>query len=187
MTPVLHDAVTLRHFAAVGQLDLLRKQHGHRPVPRWTEEIHKEVARAVKSGTYYCVAILNADWLDAPAAPNKEDLIHIVKLQIEINKGNFTARANHGEAECIYFAAKYQGQFATDDNEAYEFALLKSSLGAGRVIDSIYILRSAVALSHITPIEADEIAKDMERQGRYFRPVHRKNRGPSYFKKPAPA
>lgn len=182
MTPVLHDAVTLRHFAAVNQLTLLRKQHGHRPVPRWTEEIREEITRAAKSGIHHCAAILKVGWLDAPAIPDQEDLRQIVKLQIGINKGNHTARANHGEAECIYFATKHQGQFATDDNDAYEFAFLHESLGAGRVIDTIDILKAAVVSNLITAIEADAIAKDIEKQGRYFRPVHRRNRDPSYFR-----
>ena len=39
MGPVLHDAVTLRHFAAVERMDVLRACHGHRPEPRWTEGI----------------------------------------------------------------------------------------------------------------------------------------------------
>lgn len=181
MTPVLYDAVTLRHFAAVGQLDLLRKQHGDRPPPRWTEEIREEIARAVKAGVHYCKTILKAGWLGDPAAPKEEDLSQIVKLQIAINKGNITARGNHGEAECIYFAAKHQGRFATDDNGAYEFARLHSWLGSGRVIDSIDILRYAVILGHITATNAARIADDMERQGRRFRPVHRRYRGPDYF------
>ena len=33
MPPVLHDAVTLRHFAAVDALDVLRAQHGRHPEP----------------------------------------------------------------------------------------------------------------------------------------------------------
>ena len=181
MTPVLYDTVTLSHFAAVGQLELLRKQHGRRPLPCWTEEIHEEIDRAVKSGVHYCKTILEADWLGAPAAPQEEDFRQIVKLQIAINKGNLTARANHGEAECIYFAAKHQGRFATDDNDAYEFACLHSSLGSGRVIDSIDILRYAVKLGHITATDAAEIADDMERRERRFRPVHRRHRGPAYF------
>lgn len=39
MGPVIHDAVTLRHFAAVGRMDVLEACHGHRPEPRWTEGI----------------------------------------------------------------------------------------------------------------------------------------------------
>ena len=50
MAPVLHDAVTLRHFAAVDALDVLRAQHGHHPEPRWTEAIQDEIAAAERAG-----------------------------------------------------------------------------------------------------------------------------------------
>lgn len=48
MGPVIHDAVTLRHFAAVERMDVLQACHGHRPEPRWTEGIRAEIESAAQ-------------------------------------------------------------------------------------------------------------------------------------------
>ena len=50
MGPGLHDAVTLRHFAAVERMDLLPACHGHRPEPRWTVGIRAEIKSAEHAG-----------------------------------------------------------------------------------------------------------------------------------------
>ena len=55
------------------------------------------------------------------------------------------------------------------------------SLGAGRVIDSIHILRTAIADGDLTAADADSIANEIEDAGRSFRPTHRDTRGPDYF------
>ncbi len=89
---------------------------------------------------------------------------------------------NLGEAESIYFAEKHEGQFATDDNDAHSFALRRTGLGSGRVIDSIHILRTAVANGDIAAVTANDIANEMEAAGRSFRPEHRGERGPGYFR-----
>ena len=49
MGPVLHDAVTLRHFAAVERMDILRTCHGHRPELRWTAGIRTEIESAANT------------------------------------------------------------------------------------------------------------------------------------------
>ena len=49
MGPVIHDAVTLRHFAAVARMDVLEACHGHRPEPRWTEAVRAEIKSAERS------------------------------------------------------------------------------------------------------------------------------------------
>ena len=78
-------------------------------------------------------------------------------------------------------AEKHRGQFATDDNAAYEFALQRPLLGTENVIDTIDILREAVAMSKTTDIEADQIANDIEATGRHLRRIHPRQRGPDYF------
>ena len=90
-------------------------------------------------------------------------------------------KQNRGEAESIHFAEKYDGQFATDDNTAYKFARRRTSLSLGRVIDSIDILRTAVASGEITAVEANSVADNIEAEGRFFRPEHRINRDYRYF------
>ena len=103
------------------------------------------------------------------------------RLQVGLNDGREPPKGDRGEAEGIYFAEKHNGQFATDDNNAYEFARRRPSVGMGRVIDSIHILRTAVADGDLTAAAAHSIANDIEEAGRSFRPTHRGTRGPDYF------
>lgn len=181
MGPVIHDAVTLRHFAAVGRMDVLEACHGHRPEPRWTERIRVEIESAIPKGETYCSGILDEAWLGEPVAPSVAELKNVLHLQVGLNAGMEPPMGDHGEAEGIYFAEKLGGQFATDDNGAYEFARRRPSLGMGRVIDSIHILRTAVADGYLTTTDAQSIANEIEDAGRLFRPVHRGTRGPDYF------
>lgn len=181
MGPVIHDAVTLRHFAAVGRLDVLRACHGHRPEPRWTEGIRAEIESAQHEGESHCTDILSATWLGPPADLTTAELADVYRLQVGLNDGRQPPTGHRGEAEAIYFAEKLNGQFATDDNGAYEFARRRPSLGMGRVIDSVHILQTAVADGDLTPTDAHDIANAIEDAGRSFRPIHRHARGPSYF------
>ena len=181
MGPVIHDAVTLRHFAAVKRLDVLRTCHGHRPEPRWTTRIRAEIESAERAGESHCSDILRETWLGTPAEPSVAELGDVYRLQVGLNDGRRPPTGDQGEAEAIYFAEKHSGQFATDDNHAYEFARRRPSLGAGRVIDSIHILRTAVANDDLTAADAHSIANEIEDAGRLFRPTHRGTRGPDYF------
>ncbi len=181
MGPVLHDAVTLRHFAAVERMDVLRACHGHRPEPRWTEGIRAEIKSAEKAGESYCSNILSETWLGTPTAPSVAELAAVYRLQVGLNDGRQPPKGDRGEAEGIFFAEKHDGQFATDDNNAYDFARRRPNLGAGRVIDSIHILRTAVADGELTATAAHRIANAIEDAGRSFRPTHRDTRDPDYF------
>ena len=181
MGPVLHDAVTLRHFAAAARMDVLRSCHGHRPEPRWTEGIRTEIESAANGGESHCSDILREGWLGTPAAPSVTELADVYRLQVGLNAGREPPKGDRGEAEGIYFAEKHDGQFATDDNHAYEFARRRPSLGSGRVMDSIHILRTAVADGDLTATDAHRIANAMEDAGRSFRPTHRGTRMPDYF------
>lgn len=181
MGPVIHDAVTLRHFAVVERMDILQACHGHRPEPRWTEAIRAEIDSAAREGEMHCSDILGEAWLGPPAEPTAAELAVVYRLQVGLNDGREPPKGDRGEAEGIYFAEKHNGQFATDDNGAYEFAWRRPSLGMGRVIDSVHILQTAVADGVLTPAEAHDIANEIEDAGRLFRPTHRGARGPSYF------
>ena len=181
MGPVLHDAVTLRHFAAVARMDLLQACHSHRPEPRWTQGIRAEIESAEHVGESHCSDILSETWLGAPAEPTAAELAFVYRLQVGLNDGREPPKGDRGEAEGIYFAEKHNGQFATDDNNAYDFARRRPSLGMGRVIDSIHILRTAVADGYLTATDADGIANAVEDADRSFRPTHRRERGPDYF------
>lgn len=181
MGPVIHDAVTLRHFAAVGRMDVLEACHGHRPEPRWTERIRLEIKSAIPKGETYCSDILDETWLGEPVAPSVAELKDVLHLQVGLNDGKYPPEGDDGEAEGIYFAETLGGQFATDDNNAYDFARRRQSLGPGRVIDSVQILRTAVSNGDISKTEACNIANAIEDAGRSLRPVHRRARGPDYF------
>lgn len=181
MGPVIHDAVTLRHFAVVGRLDVLQACHGHRPEPRWTEGIRAEIRAASQEGESHCSDILGEAWLGPPAEPTAAELASVYRLQVGLNAGREPPKGDRGEAEGIYFAEKHNGQLATDDNNAYEFAERRPSLGMGRVIDSIHILRTAVADGDLTATEAHDLANAIEDAGRSFRPTHRHARGLDYF------
>ncbi len=178
---MIHDAVTLRHFAAVQRLDVLRDCHGHRPEPRWTEGIRAEIKSAMHAGKSHCADVLAAAWLGDPAVPSVAEMGDVYRLQVGLNDGREPPRGDRGEAEGIYFAEKLWGQFATDDNGAYEFAARRPSLGPGRVIDSIQILQTAVANGDISATEARDIANAIEKVGRSLRPVHRGVRDRAYF------
>lgn len=181
MGPVIHDAVTLRHFAAVKRLDVLRACHGHRPEPRWTTRVRAEIESAERAGESHCSDILRETWLGTPAEPSVAELSDVYRLQVGLNDGRRPPKGDRGEAEAIYFAEKHNGLFATDDNHAYEFARRRPSLGPGRVIDSIHILRTAVADGDLTAANAHGIANEIEDAGRSLRPDHRGTRGPDYF------
>jgi len=129
----------------------------------------------------HCSDILGEAWLGPPAEPAAGELAVVYRLQVGLNNGREPPKGDRGEAEGIYFAEKHTGQFATDDNGAYEFARRRPLLGVGRVIDSIHILRTAVADGYLTTAEARRIADAIEDSGRSFRPTHRRARDPDYF------
>ena len=180
MGPILYDAVTLQHFAAVSRLDILRTRHKSRPAPRWTYGVYQEIKRAANT-IPHCTVIVEENWLDEPIVPTERQAEEIDLIRMSIMDIDDAQYAHLGEAQSIYFAKQLQGQFATDDNAAYKFASQRYVLGNENVIDSIRILQEAVAMHEITDREADQIARNMEENGRYFRPIHRQPRGPDYF------
>lgn len=178
MRPILHDAVTLCHFAAVSRLDILDQRHSNRQEPRWTRGVHREIQEAADQTTYGA-SILQATWLGDPVVPTNVDTMQIAQIRAALNPKENLPLDNLGEAESIHFATKLQGQFATDDNQAYEFAAIR--LGSENVIDTIQILREAVAMYELTANDADQVTNNIEAAGRYLRRVHWQQRGPSYF------
>lgn len=180
MNPTLHDAVTLRHFAAAMRLDILEQLNGHHPEPRWTEAVSDEIGAAARFEPH-CVAIQQSTWLGSPFVAGVSDATAIYHLQIGLNDGVSPATKHRGEAESIYFAEKLGGCFATDDEAAFAYAKQRPALGDGRVFDSIYLLRRAVANDEITADEAAQIADQVEAQDRFFRKVHRVRNGRDYF------
>src|SRR5438552_3127953 len=83
-SPLLYDAVTLRHFAACGRLDICETVHSPLPTPRWTEEVRLEIVRAAGAGSVECPPILAASWLGSQIIPNPGDLRSIYSLQVAL-------------------------------------------------------------------------------------------------------
>jgi len=178
-SPVLFDAVTLLHFACVGRLNLLAARYGHRTLPRWAEAVHDEIVRGQPVAGPECAAILGAVWLGEPAKPAASDRRGIQRLWVGLNEGREPPIEHAGEAESIYFAEKLGGVFATDDNAAYDFA--ERRLGVGRAIDTVLILREAVAMDEITAGEAVDVASSIRAAGRHLRRHHPPVLTPDYF------
>jgi hypothetical protein len=164
----------LRHFAACDSLALLEAFHDGHPHPCWTEAVHGEIhyTARTRSGPErtQCRYILGQDWLGEPVEPTADDQLGIMELWIALNPGDGPPTEHAGEAQSIYFAARMDATFATDDNAAYDFA--QRRLGAERVIDSIDILRRAVASALISAEAAAQLVRSMRAVDRHLRRVH---------------
>ncbi len=178
--PLLHDAVTLRHFATCQLLPLCASLHSTLPLPRWTEAVHDEVQRGAAIGRQDCAAILTEWWLGTPIIPSVRDQRGIYRIQVALNGSPHPPNEDAGEAESIFFAEHLDGVFATDDNAAYAFA--ERRLGIGRVLDTVDILRAAVRGGHATPADAVRAATAIRKAGRHLRRVHPATLTESYFR-----
>ncbi|MYB73795.1 MAG: hypothetical protein F4124_10355 [Acidimicrobiia bacterium] len=161
-------------------MDILQNCHSQYDAPLWTSGVRQEIV-AASSHDPNCNTILAQQWLGQPIRPDQIEEKEIYRLQVGLRPGQTGIREHRGEAECIYFAEQLGGGFATDDAAAYDFALRYSNM-PGKVVDTIDILREAVAHNAISDIEADFVAQQMEGAGRIFRKTHRGGRGPSYFR-----
>ena len=178
--PILHDAVTLNHFAACGMLPVCELLHASCPTPRWTEAVKAELTRGARRGIPHCSAVLSEAWLGTPVVPSAADQHAIYRLRVALNGSPFPPLADAGEAESIFFADQLGGLLATDDNEAYDFATRR--LGSGRVIDTVDILRTAVRGGHLIASDAVRAATAIRVAGRHLRRVHPVTLTDSYFK-----
>ena len=160
-------------------MDILENRHKNRPQPRWPKGVRQEIKRAA-SQTAYCDAILRERWLGEPINPTEQQAKEIYRIQTMLKRPGDSRYAHVGEAQSIYFAKVLQGQFATDDNEAYRLAN-QYILTSEQVIDSIDILTEAVTFNEISAEEADHIANNIEANDRHLRRVHIRPRGPGYF------
>lgn len=132
--------------------------------------MHTEISRAAGREPT-CQTILTATWLGEPVEPSIEEFEKVYELQVALNDGRRPPQDDRGEAESIFFAEKHSGTFLTDDNGAFDFA--ERRLGRGRVVDSIYVLQTAVANGDLSARDAAQIANDIEGAERHFRRCHR--------------
>ena len=170
--PVLHDAVTLRHFSAANRLDVLEDIHGALPEPRVASAVLDEISAAANQGEAHCTQILTESWLGDPPELTRDERRLVSSLRIALSDGRRPPQGHRGEAQSIVLAEKHDGKLATDDNAAYQFATRRPALGPSRVIDTVEILRSAVEQDIITAQDAVDIADDMAAADRWLRPVH---------------
>ena len=181
LRPVLHDAVTLRHFASAQALDVLELVHGNLPEPRVAEAVFNEIRRAADAGETHCSIILLETWLGTLAVCSPNEMMDVIDIQNGLNSGPHPPEENLGEAVSIFLAEEHDGIFATDDDTAYEYAAQRWQLGPARVIDTVDILRKAVSVSSITKQDAASIAVSIVDADRWLRPVHDDEICPDYF------
>jgi len=177
--PLLHDAVTLRHFATCQLLSLCEAMHSPRPTPRWVEAVYSEVQRGAVLGYAECALVLSQQWLGTAVAPSPSDQGGIFKIWVALNGGLRPPVDNAGEAQSIYFAEQLGAMFATDDNVAYAFA--ERRLGIGRVLDTVEVLRAGVRDGHISAADAVRAVRAIRSNGRRLRRVHPSIVTESYF------
>jgi hypothetical protein len=111
--------------------------------------------------------------------PDANQLKGVFSLWIALNQGKNPPRRHPGEAQSIFLADELRGRFATDDNGAYAFA--ERRLGAGRVQDTIDILKIAVGAGHIAAADAVNAVKAIRAAGRHLRRAHPPTITAAYF------
>jgi hypothetical protein len=177
---VLHDAVSLKHFAIVDRLDVLKERHGHLEEPRWCDPVHEEI----KVGVGLAIEnarILAATWLGVPEPIAAEDMAAAYKFHVVLNEGREPPTMHKGEAYSIFIGQKIGAIFYTDDETAYDWALAKVRSGLGGVRDTIEILREAVSMGELNKTQACDLVLEMQQKGRDFRHIHDGKITPAYF------
>lgn len=169
LSHVLYDAVSLRHFAVAGRLDILETRHGHLAPPRWTEAVQTEIAAAAARDAGSRTVLAHA-WLGDPIVPTALDQAAIMGIWIGLNDGRRPPIDHAGEAESIHFAGTLSGAFVTDDNAAYDFA--ERRLGPGQALDTVAVLQEAVSMGELSVAEAVGVTESIRAAGRFLRSVH---------------
>jgi predicted nucleic acid-binding protein len=116
-----------------------------------------------------------------PQLINARDELEVYRLQVALNDHVEPPEKHRGEAESIHIAEKIGGSLLTDDSGAYDFAVRRGRIATGRVIDSVQVLRNAVAMTYITKEEAKAIFDTVVTTLRDFRRCHPTNPTAEYF------
>ena len=175
--PRLTDAVTLRHFGAVGRLDVLEKRLTTFPAPRWTLAVYEEIRAFADDEA--CSEILEAQFLGLPAEVDFSLLRDVFLTRRALTEDDSDPLANLGEAETICLADSLNGTFITDDAAAFDHA--ERRLGNNRVMDTVDLFREAVATSDISAADAKLIADSIRNIGRHLRAGHPPTLTEDYF------
>jgi hypothetical protein len=175
--PILIDAVTLRHFGIIRRLDIIEARVINFPGPKWVQEVFDEIH--IARGLPECDQVLAAKFLGDPLQASTSDLRQIYLLQVALNAGKRPPTDHLGEAASMHHADKLGGVFVTDDNVAYDFASRR--LGPGRVMDTVDVLRQAVAIGDLVASTAQQAADAVRNSGRSLRRVHPETFPRGYF------
>lgn len=177
--PRLVDAVTLRHFGITERLEVLKHVLLPYPPPHWTDTVRSEILAGI--GQPDCANVLAASFLGPPHQIPTAELAEVLKIRIVLSGGKSHSTENLGEAESIFLADKFNGVFITDDRIAYDFA--SQRLGHCRALDTVDLLREAVATGYFESSEAQQVADAIRNSGRMLRRGHPSTFTPEYFER----
>lgn len=172
------DAVTLRHFADVGRLDVLTDYLTTFDAPYWPEAVRSEILAGFGQHEG-CAVILGSSTLGQPAEISPDDLSEVFRIQIALGGGGDSGVEHLGESECIVLADREHCGVITDDNAAYD--LVARRLGPERARDTVDVLRASVLAGRITASEARLLADAIRNLDRHLRRVHPKTLPSDYF------
>ena len=173
--------MTLRNFGAIDRMSLLEARLAGFPEPRWTEVVRSEVLAGLDQPE--CAAVLASAFLGQPHETAASEQAAVFRLRIAIRGASHDEDDDPGrdlgEAESIYAVDKLNGMFITDDSSAYDFA--RQKFGPNRVMDTVDLLREAVACGDLSPSEAQHVADAIRNSGRHLRWVHPPTLTAEYF------
>jgi hypothetical protein len=180
--PRVFDGVTLRHFGIIDRMSYVEARLVGYPEPRWTGVVKSELLAGL--GRPECDAVLAVSFLGDPFEAGPSEQLAVFRLQAAIrgtldDEDDDDSARDLGEAESIYVADKLNGTFITDDWSAYEFA--RKRFGSNRVMDTVALLREAVACGELTPSEAQHAADAIRNSGRHLRWGHPPTLTAEYF------
>jgi hypothetical protein len=177
--PRLVDAVSLRHFGITEHLAALKHVLFAYPVPYWTDAVRSEILAGI--GHPDCDNVLAASFLGTPHQILTTELAEVMKIRIALSDGKGRPTEHLGEAESIFLADKFNGAFITDDRAAYDLASRR--LGHCRALDTVDLLREAVAIGYFKSSEAQQVADAIRNSGRMLRRGHPSTFTPEYFER----
>lgn len=165
---VFPDTTVLCNFAAVGRLDLLEtmlRGRGH-----WTEAVHAEVqkSRGHLSGLR---SALEGVWLGEPIEVTGDgDIAQVERVRRAVFGGRSERPLQHlGEAQTCHLLLtdeSFRGAWwVSDDRQALRYAR-----GRGiTTMETMDLLRHAVADYDVTAEQAHRLLEQMEQAGRHLR------------------
>jgi hypothetical protein len=124
--------------------------------PRWTESEFRKVWSEYGSASIRdrpnLHEIVTARWLGRPLLPGPLDVPGICQMGIALNGGITSSADYQSEAELLYIAEWHKAVVATDSRVVFDFAC--NRFGQHRVVDTVQILREAVAAGLFGPKQA---------------------------------